>query len=383
MLTHEKLVDLYRELRQDKVLSVYLDVDQHDPAERNTWRIRLDQQVSRTRKALDGDNEDRHHFEQAWKRLRERLDGFGNAFVPQRGWVGFATPEQVLYAENLPVPMPDGVYWEEGIRVAPYVRGLKQERPVVIVLIDSQRARVFRYMSGDLTELQDLRADTFVGDVTDVNVSKRATNRSGVRGKTGTEQAQSVLDVSSHRMLKHLMGVISDLVGAHGFVLLGGVGEMVSQARQALSHEMQARTTEATSLHLEMTDAEVKHAAEDAATVITRHVQQDLLATVLDAAGGGGRACLGRDETLRALEEMRVDTLLLSRALIARDPDLADRCVGAAFAQGAAVEELSGPGADTLDQEGDGLGARLRYKVRATGDGTASHTPGDEGDHQV
>jgi peptide subunit release factor 1 (eRF1) len=84
---------------------------------------------------------------------------------------------------------------------------------------------------------------------------------------------------------------------------------------------------------------------------------------VVDAAGAGGLAAFGREETLRALDEMRVDTLLLSRSFILQQPDLADRCVGAALAQDAAVEELSEEGAARLDR-GGGIGARLRYRVR-------------------
>ena len=93
MLTHERLVELYRQLREENVLSVYLDVDQHDPAERTKWRRRLEQEVARRRKQLNG-NSERQEFEEAWSRIREELEGF-DAFVPQKGWVGFATPGQL------------------------------------------------------------------------------------------------------------------------------------------------------------------------------------------------------------------------------------------------------------------------------------------------
>ena len=121
MLNHEKLMELYRELRQQKVLSVYLDVDQHNPAERNKWRVRLEHEISRKGRELNGSAAEREGFEQAWGLLRESLEGF-ESFVPDRGWVGFATPERVWYAEHVPVPMPDGVFWGDGIHVAPWLR---------------------------------------------------------------------------------------------------------------------------------------------------------------------------------------------------------------------------------------------------------------------
>lgn len=382
MLTHEKLVDLYRELRDENVLSVYLDVDQHDPAERHKWRTRLEQEVSRCRKRLNGTDGEREQFEEAWVRLRERLEDF-DAFVPERGWVGFATPDQVWYAENVPVPMPDGVYWDRGIRVAPYVRGLKQERPVVVALLDSQRARIFRYRDGEVREVEDLRADTFLGDLTDVGVRKRASHRTGIRGETSTDQAHRALEVSTERLLKYLSEALMAAAGANGFVVLGGTPEAVTRAAQALPKALRTRVLEQPGLHVDMTDPEVRTAAEEAASTMTKRYQGELLAQVIDAARANGRACLGREDTERALEEMRVDTLLLSRTFIQDRAEAAEAAVGTALAQGAAVEELSDEGAALLDREGGGIAARLRFTIRQDGGGPEKETAGDESAHHA
>lgn len=381
MLSHDKLMDLYRQLKQEKVLSVYLDVDQHDPAERKKWRTRLEHEVSRRRKELDGDAGERRRFDEAWTRLRERLDDF-DGFVPEKGWVGFATPEQVWYAENVPVPMPDGVFWNEGMRVAPYVRSLKHERPVVALLVDSRRARIFRYIAGDVTEVQDVRADTFMGDLTDVNVSKRAASNSGVRGETGTEKARQALDVSFDRMLNEALQVVMELLGSQGFLVVGGTTEAGSAALHKVPKQARPRALEMPSLHLEMSAPEVREALDGAASALHRKYQGELLEQVIEAGGAGGRACLGAEATERALEEMRVDTLLLSRGFIRDQLDAADRCVGAALAQGAAVEELGAEEAERLDREGGGIGARLRYVIQANGDAPEQGSAGDESDYR-
>ncbi len=361
MLTHEKLVELYRELRDEPVLSVYLDADQHDPAERNVWRTRLDHQLGKIRDGLSGD--DKEAFEEAVSRLREELDGF-EAFLPDRGFAAFATPDQVWYAETVPVPMPDLVRWEHGIRAAPYVRGLKQERVVVLVLLDAKKARVFRYQDATLEEVEDFRADTFLGDLSDVNMSKHATNRSGVRGETSTDAAQRDLEVSSERMVKALTGAAVRYVGDHGFLVIGGTPERVSQAASAAPKGLDGRLLEAPSLHMGMTAPEVRDALDGIASQMSKHYQEELLSEVLDQAKAGGRACLGRDEVERSLEEMRVDTLLLAHALVEREPDYADRLVGLALAGNAQVEELSDLGSDRLEEEGQGLACRLRFKVK-------------------
>ena len=361
MLTHDKLVELYRELQEEPVLSVYLDADQRDPAERNTWRKKLDHQLDVARKAVaEGEAE---AFEEAVGRLREELDGV-DAFLPGKGFVGFATADQVWYAETLPVPMPDLARWERGIRVAPYVRALKQDRPVVLVLLDSQKARVFRYHDGTVEEVEDFRADTFLGDLTDINVAKRGTNRTGIRGQTSTDAAQRFLEVSSDRMVKALVEATVRYVGDHGFLIIGGTPERVSQAANAVPKGIDGRLEQAPSLHVGLKDNEVKEAVERFASQMTQRYQEELLQGVLDQAKADGRACLGREETERALREMRVDTLLLSHRLVESDPDYADRIIGTAFAGNAHVEELLDAGGDHLDREGEGLAARLRFKIR-------------------
>jgi hypothetical protein len=375
-------MELYRELRQQKVLSVYLDAEQHDPAERNKWRIRLEHEVNRRRKELNGNDGERSRFDQAWQRLRERLESF-DAFVPDRGWVGFATPDQVWYAEEVPVPMPDGVYWEDGIRVAPYVRGLKQARPVFVAILDSRRARIFRYHGGAVTELEDCRADTFMGDMTDVGMSKRAMSHTGVRGETSTDAGKRALDISFDRMLKYLVDVTTGLVGTQAFLVLGGATETVARAWPEFPKHLRARMIEVPGLYVDIGAAELKQLVERAASQLTKRYQEELLDTMVESAGPGGRACLGRDETMRALEEMRVDTLLLSRGFIRSEPARADECVGAALAQGASVEELSNGGAARLDREGGGIGARLRYRSAGDRNRPEMQTTGDESDYQV
>jgi hypothetical protein len=378
MLDHVKLMELYRELRDRKVLSVYLDADQHDPAERNKWRRRLEHDVARLGRELNGNVAEREDLERAWTRLKGALEAY-ESFLPDRGWVGFATPDRLWYAENVPVPMPDGVYWEDGLRAAPYVRGLKQARPVVVVVVDSRRARIFRYRSGEVAELHDIRADTFMGDINDVGMSKRPGSHTGVRGETSTDTAQRVLDNVFERMLKYVLEVVNGLVDPHCFVVIGGTNESSARLYAELPKSLLPRAVQSPPLYLEVGGTELKDIVEQAASQLTKRTQEELLDQVVENAGAGGRACVGREETLKALDEMRVDTLLLSRRLIRAEPELADLCVGRALAQDAAVEELGEQGGERLDRAGGGIGARLRYQIRDRSSRRERQTAAGEG----
>jgi hypothetical protein len=363
MLTRETLEGLYRTLRDQHVLSVYIDGAESDPADRQAWRIRLENALSEERRRLEGDDEGDVAAFDAARGLIEDALARHRQFMPGPGWVGYATSEQLHHGEGVPVPMPDLVRWERGLRAAPYVRALKQDRVVVAALADQRKARLFTYRAGEITEREDLIADLDFGDLADSTSSKRADTQagySGYRGETGTDAAKRLIDRSAAQLQSRLIDLVSDLAGRDGFVVFGGVPEVVSAlARQAESFA--DRVVQRPSMHIGMSPAEVKATVEDAASDASRRLQEHLLDRVVDAARAGGKGSLGLRATTEALRDGRVDILLVTRSARERDPDLVDRLVGTAFDQGAMVGELSEVGAARLDEEGEGVGARLRY----------------------
>ena len=360
MLTRDELQGLYRELRDEGVLSVYVDGGQTNPAERRVWHTAMERGLDEERRWLEAHATDElEAFDAARGRIEADLERH-RAFLPDRGWIGFATKDDLKHAEGVPVPMPDLVRWERGIRVAPYVRALKQARVVVAALADRRKARIFTYREGEVTEHADLIADLDHGDLSESASSKRAGAQTGSRGETGTDAGQRALDVSATRIQAQILDAVGNLAGNDGLVVFGGTPEVVSAlARQ--SNRFAGRRLERTSMHLGMTAAQVKDEMEAAASELTRGLQDPLLTQVVDAAKSRGKGCLGIQATKEALREGRVDSLLITPGFRAREGDLADHFVGSAFEQGAAVEELSSVGADRLDEEGEGVGARLRY----------------------
>lgn len=362
MLTREKLVELYREFRDVGVLSVYVDGGQTDPAERRVWTKELELGLDAQRRRLETESpDDLEAFDAASERVVAVLDQY-KAFLPERGWIAFATGDGLPYAEGVPVPMPNLVRWERGLRVAPYVRALKQQRVVVTVLADRRKARIFTYRDGEATEHEEVTADLDFGDLSESGSSRRAGGHTGSRGETGTDAGQRSLDGSAAQLQARVLDVARGLAGSDGFLILGGTPEVVA-ALARHTESLDGRTLERPSMHLGMTVAEVKAAIEESASELSRRMQDTLLDTVIDSGASGGRGCLGIEATSQALRDARVDSLLITRSLRERDPDLADHLVGTAFEQNAAVEELSAVGADRLDSVGEGVGARLRYTV--------------------
>ncbi len=249
------------------------------------------------------------------------------------------------------------------MRAAPYVRALKQDRPVVAAVADSRKARVFVYREGSAQELVDLIADRDFGDLADSVSSKRAARFSGARGATGTDTARRLADRAAAQLQAELLDRIAELAGDDGLVVFGGTSEVeAALARQA--DRFGDRWVVRPALHLGVTEAQARDEMEAAATELTRRLQAALLDEVVNAARAGGKGVLGVEDTRKALLDGRVDTLLVGRAFREREPDLADHFVGTAFERGSAVEELSADEAERLDAEGEGVGARLRYSIQ-------------------
>ncbi|MHB1191810.1 MAG: baeRF10 domain-containing protein [Longimicrobiales bacterium] len=368
MLTRERLLELFQDLKDREVLSVYVDADQRDPAQRDTWRVHLEGEISRLRRSLEHANDaDLASFDTAWALVSHELKTGEHASMSKRGWVAFATPDRIWHAGGVPAHMPSLVAWQRGIRAAPYVRVLKQERPVLAVLLDGRRARVFEHVEGSTAEVDGLMADTEVGDLSDSGMSKSAGRSSGVRGATSTDQGQRLREVAAERLRKELADLIDQRSRDDGIVVLGGTGDAVKRLMALLPRSLEGRVAERASLHLEMTAAEVRDEIRSAAGDLSEQGHLALVAGVADAARAGGKGALGLDDTLKALEGRRVDTLLLSRSFIQEHPVPADQAVGLAFSQGAYVEELSGEAGGRLDQEGLGIAARLRFLAGAAG----------------
>lgn len=364
MLTRDQLAELYRGLQEEGVLSVYVDGMGTDPALRKAWRTRLDHELEREeRRILKSDSNDLEAFKAAEEKLLKELDSI-EAFLPKKGWVGFVTSEGVRHAEDLPVQVPNMVRWDHGPRVAPYIRGLKQLRPMAVALVDSRRSRIFLYKEGVVDEVADIRADTFLGDLLDPAAPQRTGNFSGSRGETATDAAQRYLDTGMTKMLKRVREICGDLLQPEGFLLLGGDQEALAHLRPLFPRHLDSRILENPSLYLEMTLPEVKTAAAEGASTLSKYRQAALLDQIVERAYSGGNGSLGAEETVRALQEGRVDILALSRGFVGANPDLADRCVADAFHQGADIRVFSGEPAARLDAEGGGIGARLRYRWR-------------------
>jgi hypothetical protein len=362
MLSRSELLALDRSLRTERVLSVYIDGTATDVAAKQKWRLDLAHSLRDLRRWLDGSSrEDQRALEQCIGLLEHELGAFSGT-VGAPGWVAFITTNGVQRAERVPAPAPTLAVWSTGPSIAPYMRILKQMRPVIVAVVDARKGRVYRYQAGELSGVETVRAHTAVEAPSHMGDAPRGGFHPGVRGPTGHDAAQRSRLAGTRRFVGELADETTRLAGPDGWILVGGIPEAAAQTATALGQLAPGRVRVLESLDVHATDAEVAAAARAGASALRDDADLEQIVEIVDGSAGEGLATLGSAATGEALNERRVRELYLTRRYRDSHAAEAETAVRAALAQGAAVEEVSRGAAARLDEHG-GIGARLRYRL--------------------
>ncbi len=360
MLSYADLASMARALRGERALSVYIDSEVRDPAERSVWRLELDQAMRQLRSRIaSSTHEERERFEQCVRLLEERLaapDGPGGAV----GWVAFVTPENVLHAERLAAPTSTIVAWEDGIRVAPYVRALRDALPVVVVVGDARKVSIYRYANERLERLETHRAHTNEEPPLHMGDSPRVGFHPGVRGSTGREDAQRARTRGTDRMLDEAADQVVRIAGPDSWIVLGGIPRVVQRAADRITRSAPGRVLPLEGLDVHASESQVASAAREGAATLRDALDLHRLEEAVEHHAHDGIAAFGPIAAMSALKQSRVRELFFTRRWLDSHPEEAEGAVRAALGQGASLEEVSAEAARLLDEHG-GIAAVLRY----------------------
>ena len=361
MLSYMQLVRLERSLRGQPVLSVYLDGTARDFATQHAWRTQLDQSLKDLRAWLNGSSHtERALFERCVQMLEKQLESIVHA-VGAPGWAAFITGDGVRYAEPLAAPMPTMAVWSTGPCVSPYIRAIKQTRPVIIAVVDARKARLYRYQAGAIEKIKTARAHVSVEPPTHMGDPGRMGFHAGVRGATGRDEAQRELLEGTKRLLHRTADYVLELAGVDGWIIVGGIPGVANSLSRLIAASIPERVLHAEALDVHASQAEIRRAAEEGASTLRNAWDLRRIEEIIEnREQPSGLATLGPAPTRQALTELRVGELFLARDYLANHMSDAEEIVREAFDQSAVVEELSGAAARRLDEFG-GVAARLRY----------------------
>jgi peptide subunit release factor 1 (eRF1) len=289
---------------QGRVLSVYMDLD---PSVFGTPPARASQitsLVTEARHRID-ELDDLSHEEQKALRadveaVRDALSQPGIADDGARGVAVFACgPAGLLETIRVPHPLAQKVVVDRIPCVDPLVAGQDGGRWCVL-LANRRSARFFLGAAAALEETDR------------VDDSVHSQHSQGGWSQPRYERAVEE-DVRDH--LEHVVAVAFDHLKARAFehLLIGAPQETVGELEGRLHPYLRERLAGHVRLDVENASLDdVRRATAEQVEALDRRREGEALERVRQGIGAGGRAAAGRDDVMGALEQARVETLLLA-----------------------------------------------------------------------
>ena len=365
MLTRNALAALSDSLRDQMVLSVFLDGRTSDPAARTAWRSTLAANLRALRDSAAAEKpRELAQLDDSLALLERHLAPIQGA-LSAPGYVAFVTPDRVVLAETVPVAMPNVAVWELGPWISPYLRVQKELRAVVLAVVDARSARSYRYALGALTPVEHFHAHASPDQPTHMGGAPRQSFHTGTRGATTTDATQRAHQQGTQRMVRELIEHITSVASADEWIVIGGMATRAGLVLTMLPAAARHRAVVAAGLSPMTAPSALRRAARDWGRRLRQRLDLEYVESAIAHAAERGRGSVGEDATRAALQIDDVHMLLTSMRFMHDRPRVAEELTRLALAGGATVEVVTGVAADRLDRAG-GIAAILRYVAPAT-----------------
>ena len=344
------------------VVSVYLAFD---PADRGgAWRTELRNGLDALLEAAkDADHERRVALRAVAKRIIDRYED-GDHRPPPRGEAGFVEVAEKGGQEH---------WWGTG--AAPIASACVElgERPALAPLVDLacrgegrgiaivslEQVRLLHYAEGELAEIEHWELEVTSLDWRERKVRTGGGDPSGGRGgPSGKDEYGDRLDHNRHKFLGEAGALVGRALEERGIgraLAFGPANDLESfeaglnapNLKLAVAGEADLISTPTGKLHETVAEA-VENADADR--------ESRLVAATMEEVRGGSRGAAGRSDVGKAVEEGRVERLVLDTGLGAESEEL----VRGALKASAKITVVHGPAAEAL-AESEGVAAVLRY----------------------
>ena len=287
-----------------RVLSVILNLDPAEfatpPARSTAVTSVLTQAAHRIEEADGLDHDERSALREDVERVREALMASDLAQNGTRAVAVYACkPADLLEVVRITRPVESAVVLDRSPYLEPLVAEAHEERWCVL-LANRRNARFFVGDGGGLEETDRVEDD--------VHSQHDQGGWSQARYQRGVEKEKD-----DH--LVHVAEVAFSAYKERGFdrLLVGAPDELVGELEHKLHPYMRERI--AARLHLDVENSsleDVRGAANAAIEDWRRRVEREALDRLAEGVGRGGRGAAGIAEVLDALNQARVETLLIS-----------------------------------------------------------------------
>ncbi|MDQ3757905.1 MAG: hypothetical protein M3394_08645 [Actinomycetota bacterium] len=278
------------------VVSLYLDVDGRRYVRPRDYEVHLESLLRQASARTDGDA--------GTAALFHRIEGFVKGGIDRsrtRGLAVFACRSPELWEV---IALPVRVRNQLVVNATPHVRQLEsvldEYERFAVLLADKQRARLFVFELGELVERSELfdqlpRHEDDGGD----------RDRDHVRGHSAEV---------AHQHLKRAAQVAFDMFKAQPFdhLVLAAPDEIARELERDLHSYLRERIRARLSIPVNASEAAIRQAALEVEQEVERAKEAQVVQRLRDAVGGRTAGVAGLADTVVALTERRVDTLVVS-----------------------------------------------------------------------
>lgn len=232
---------------------------------------------------------------------------------------------------------------------------LLHKHTYLIVMVDQQKATLLNAAHGQLVLEARLEIDIDTRDYAEFGpYALGASVQGGLFEKMVAEHRKTYFQSVVER--------IDQLCREKGFqrILFGGAEASALMVRNMLPKHLQPLVIGVVPMPITTDPETILEKARPVALEYERAYQLRLVDEIVKLAKSRGRGALGMHDVMTALDQQRVELLVLPSPSV--DQELADMLAEQVTASSGQVEWVSGEAADRLNAEG-GIGARLYYAL--------------------
>jgi len=294
-----------------KTLTVYLDVDQTNSANRKRQFETHLKDLLKQLRAAHGDDEELAQACTEVEEIVKRIEPTGRTLVLARH-----RRLGVTFRKVVRIGMPSFAYWSHGAFLRPLLEALDEHERFGIVLVDQKRARLFTVFLGDIEEHRDL--------ISQIPPRPDAPTADKLRSQSKMERHHDE-SVSTHvRLVAGEISRLMEQLEVDRLILGGNVG-VANELARALPKRLRGRLIEVLPIPLTASSEDILARASDVQMRLERAEELEVVRELLKEVRKGGRAVAGLASTLEAINEGRVWKLVYLQGL-ALDGGVCDHC---------------------------------------------------------
>jgi hypothetical protein len=342
----------------DSTLSLYLNVDPTAPENQamnpawHTWAKNALRDLGNGLKAEETAN---------WTHVRDRTQSYLDAYKPSGKGLALFYGRDFERVYELPIAFENQAVFGKPL-ILPLLWAMEEYQPYVIVMVDHEKAHFIAAQLGSTERLESIALDLDTSDW----AHKTIRSASGAASRVTLSNARDAFD----QRVEIYQGRFHGEVGEHALklaeslgsehIIIAGNEQAAQNVRKQLPESAAHYLVGVMPITMRAADHEVLTAVLPMALEYERQREMKLVDDLIDMAKARGRAALGIVAVEHALDQQRVELLVVPWPVT--NHYLAQEIPFRLLTAGGKIELVHGAAAERLNTEG-GIAARLYYTI--------------------